>query len=55
MRYYTKLNTIADGTFMFLQTGLTSLLANVSHEGEIDVVELLTKHGAQLGIKNKVP
>ena len=48
------LNTIADGTFMFVQDGWTPLL-DASDYGETDVVELLIKHGAQLDIKNKVP
>ena len=47
-------NTIAGGTFMFLQNGRTPLL-NASLGGKTDVVELLIKHGAQLDIKNKVP
>ena len=48
------LNTIADGTFMFIQDGWTPLL-DASDEGKTDVVELLFRHGAQLDIKNKVP
>ena len=51
---FTLINTIANGTFMFLQDGWTPLL-DASEEGKTDVVELLIKHGAQINIKNKVP
>ena len=51
----TLIHTIADDTFMFIQDGWTPLLTNVSREPNIDVVELLIKHGAQLDIKNEVP